>query len=204
MVNTKIEVDRLSKKRKLKFKIKAITSFIVLTLIWIIVFFMYNTYQNIEIDNSNYVATRVQSSEQEQTVEKEEESSKKVADVLEETAQKIVGISKLKDPGNTIFSKTTESELGLGTGFIVTEDGYIVSNEHVTGGKYSKCYITLENGSNYDGMVVWSDTDLDLSIIKIDAKNLAYVSLGNSKSIRVGETVYAIRKPNTDLNSEER
>ena len=87
-----------------------------------------------------------------------------------------------------------ESELGLGTGFIVTEDGYIVSNEHVTGSKYSRCYITLENGTNYDGTVVWSDSDLDLSITKINAKNLPYVTLGDSKSIRVGETVYAIRK----------
>ena len=82
----------------------------------------------------------------------------------------------------------------LGTGFIITEDGYIISNEHVTGSKYSKCYITLESGENHDGTVVWSDSDLDLSIIKINAKNLPYVNLGDSSQIRVGETVYAIRK----------
>ena len=105
-----------------------------------------------------------------------------------------MGISKLKETGNSILSKSSENELGLGTGFIVTEDGYIVSNEHVTGSKYSRCYITLENGTNYDGTVVWSDSDLDLSITKINAKNLPYVTLGDSKSIRVGETVYAIRK----------
>lgn len=65
----------------------------------------------------------------------------------------------------------------------------------MTGEKYSKCYITLENGSTYDGKVVWSDADLDLSITKIEAKNLEYVSLGDSSSIRVGETVYAIGNP---------
>ena len=119
---------------------------------------MYITYKNIEIDENKYTAQKVQSTLNEQTVEKSEENSKKVADIIEETTQKVVGISKLKNAGNSILSKSTESELGLGTGLIVTEDGYILSNEHVTGSKYSKCYITLENGENYDGTVVWSDT----------------------------------------------
>ena len=156
---------------------------------------MYVTYQNIEIDENNYKASKVQSTVEAQTVEKTEENSKNIADTIEETTEKVVGISKLKNTGNSILSKSTESELGLGTGFIVTEDGYILSNSHVTGEKYSKCYITLENGSNYDGTVVWNDTDLDLSIVKINAKNLPYVNLGDSDKIRVGETVYAIGNP---------
>ena len=184
------------KKRKLSGKKKAWRMFIVLTIIWIIGVIVFNTYQNIEIDNSNYVATKVKYTVYEQTVEKTEDESKKIADVIEDTIQKVVGISKLKEPGNTILSKSTESELGLGTVVIVTGDGYIISNEHVTGGKYSKCYVTLENGSNYDGIVVWEDSNLDLSIIKINANNLPYVNLGDSKNIRVGETVYAIRKSN--------
>lgn len=170
---------------------------------WVSGFFIYNTYQNIEIDSNSYVATKTQSTIEEQTVEKVQEKSKNVADILEETTEKVVGISKLKNAGSSILSKSSENELGLGTGFIVSSDGYIVSNEHVTGSKYSKCYITLENGSNYEGTVVWSDSDLDLSITKINAKNLSYVSLGNSKNIRIGETVYAIRKSNTVLNLEE-
>lgn len=183
-------------KRKSSEGKKAWKIFIVLTIIWIIGVIVFNTYQNIEIDNSNYVATKVKSTVYEQTVEKMEDNSKKIADVLEEATKKVVGISKLKEPGNTILSKTTESELGLGTGVIVTSDGYIVSNEHVTGSKYSKCYVTLENGSNYDGTVVWEDSNLDLSIIKINAKDLQYVNLGDSKNIRIGEAVYAIRKSN--------
>lgn len=124
------------------------------------------------------------------------EKSKNIADIIEEMNSKVVGISKLKNTGSSILSKSTESELGLGTGIIVTDNGYILSNEHVTGAKYSKCYITLENGQNYDGTVMWSDSDLDLSVTKIDAKNLKYVTLGNSSKIRVGESVFAIRKPN--------
>ncbi len=156
---------------------------------------MYATYNEIETKEETYETEKVQSTIKEQTVESEEENSKKVADVIEETTEKVVGISKLKNAGSTILSKSTENELGLGTGIIVSENGYILSNEHVTGSKFSKCYITLENGSNYDGTVVWSDTDLDLSITKINAKNLKYVELGDSSKIRVGETVYAIGNP---------
>ncbi len=168
---------------------------IFLIFIWIFGFYLYTTYQNIEINESNYTAERQQSTIKEQTVEKAEENSNTVADMLEETTEKVVGISKLKNTGSSIFSNSQESDLGLGTGFIVTSDGYIVSNSHVTGEKYSKCYVTLENGNNYEGTVVWSDTDLDLSIVKINSKNLPYMSLGDSSSIRVGETVYAIGNP---------
>lgn len=184
-----------------KKKVVIIFTFSILS--WISGFFMYNTYQNIEIDSNNYVTARVQSTIKEQTVESIQEESKNIADTLEETIEKVVGISKLKNTGSSIFSQSTENQLGLGTGFIVSPDGYIISNEHVTGSKYSKCYITLENGINYDGTVVWSDSDLDLSITKIDAKNLPYVNLGDSENIRIGETVYAIRKPYTDLSFEE-
>lgn len=183
------------KKRKSAFGKKACRIFLVLAILWIVGVFMFNTYQKIEVDENSYVATKVKTTAYEQTVEKIEDKSKKIADVLEETTQKVVGISKLKEPGNTILSKSTESELGLGTGVIVTGDGYIISNEHVTGSKYSKCYVTLENGTNYDGTVVWEDSNLDLAIIKINAKDLPYVNLGDSKDIRVGETVYAIGNP---------
>ena len=132
---------------------------------------------------------------EEQTVESEEEKSQTIADMLEETTRKVVGISKLKNTGSSIFSSNSENDLGLGTGVIVSSDGYILSNEHVTGSKYSKCYITLENGQNYEGKVVWSDESLDLSLTKIEAKNLEHATLGDSSEIRVGETVYAIGNP---------
>ena len=185
----------MKRKKKVSNLKKVILTFIILLLAWIFGFYLYTTYQNIEINPQNYETQKTQSTIQEQTVENVEENSKKVADVIEETTEKIVGISKLKNTGSSIFSNSDESELGLGTGIIVTSDGYILSNEHVTGSKYSKCYITLENGRNYDGTVMWSDSDLDLSIVKINAKDLKYVELGNSDNIKVGETVYAIGNP---------
>lgn len=194
----------MKRKKKMSNQKKVIITVILVMALWVLNFYLYTTYKNIEINPSNYQATRAQSTLESQTVETSQENSRIIADVIEETTRKVVGISKLKNAGNSILSKSTESELGLGTGIIVTEDGYILSNEHVTGEKYSKCYITLENGNNYDGTVVWSDSDLDLSITKINAKNLEYVTLGDSSQIRVGESVYAIRKSNSALNLGER
>ena len=174
---------------------KVIIISILAILIWIFAFYIYTTYNKIEINNQNYETQKVKSTQSEQTVEETQEKSKKIADMIEETTKSVVGISKLKTAGESILSTSNESQLGLGTGIIVTENGYILSNEHVTGSKYSKCYITLENGKNYDGKVVWSDESLDLSLTKIEAKNLSYATLGDSSKIRVGETVYAIGNP---------
>ena len=175
-----------------KNKRKVIITATILIIIWIFGFYLYTTYSNIEIDSTKYKTERVQSTESSQTVENAEEKSKKVADTLEEMNNKVVGISKLKNTGSSILSESSESELGLGTGVIVTDNGYILSNEHVTGTKYSTCYVTLENGNTYNGTVMWSDSNLDLSITKIEAQNLDYAKLADSSKIRVGETVYAM------------
>ncbi len=174
---------------------KILVGSIIFILIGILFLYVYITYKNIEIDDSNYTAIKTQSTANAQTVESIQENSQTIADVIEETNKKVVGISKLQNLGNTIFSKSQENELGLGTGFIVSENGYIISNAHVAGEKFSRCYVTLENGINYDGKVVWSDSNLDLAVVKIEAKNLPCVVLGDSSKIRVGETVYAIGNP---------
>ena len=185
---------RSVKKKKNSGK-KILITTIVMLILWILGFYLYITYNNIEIYDSNYTAERTQSTIEEQTVENVEEKSATVADIIEETVESVVGISKLKNAGTSIFSNNTESQLGLGTGIIVTENGYILSNEHVTGSKYSKCYVTLENGNNYEGTVVWSDSNIDLSIVKIEVNNLKYVTLANSDDVKIGETVYAIGNP---------
>ena len=182
-------------RKKKSGKKKIIITTITLILLWLLGFYLYVTYNNIEIYDSNYTTQKTQSTIEEQTVEKAEEESKKVADIIEETIESVVGISKLKNTGTSIFSESTESQLGLGTGVTVTDNGYILSNEHVTGSKYSKCYVTLENGKNYNGTVVWSDSSIDLSIVKIDANNLKYVQFADSDNIKIGETVYAIGNP---------
>ena len=185
-------MPRRKKKNKIK---KMIKLTIIIAITFIILVFLYNTYSNIEINEPAYQTERVISTTNEQTVDNVIENSEKISTMLEKVMGSVVGISKLKNNGNSIFSSSNEDALGIGTGIIVSEDGYILSNEHVTGSKFSTCYITLENGKKQEGKVVWSDTDLDLSLTKIDAKNLTTITLGNSSKIKVGESVYAIGNP---------
>lgn len=158
-------------------------------------FLFLNTYSREQTNSNNYKTTRLESTNYSENVEKVEEKSQSLADVIENVTKSVVGISKLKNTGNSILSKSNESQLGLGTGVIVSTKGFILSNQHLTGEKYSKCYVTLEDGRNFDGTVVWSDVDLDLSIVKISAKDLPAVTLADSNTIRVGESVYAIGNP---------
>lgn len=167
---------------------------IILITMWMFGVYLYITYKNIDI-NTNYNTTRLQSTNIEQTVENVEKESQSVVDMIEKETQSVVGISKLKNAGGSIFSNNTEEQLGLGTGVIISPKGYILSNSHVTGEKHSVCYITLDTGITYDGKVVWADSDLDLSITKINAKDLKSVNLANSDLARPGETVFAIGNP---------
>ena len=147
-----------------------------------------------------YLGTQVQSYGSDNNEPKEnvqiENNTGNLPETLEKATQNVVGISKLKNNGSTIFSsKTNEEELGLGSGVIISENGYIVTNNHVAGNRYSTCYVTLENGKVYNGNVVWSDSDLDLAIVKINIKGLNYMNLADSDNIKVGQEVYAIGNP---------
>ena len=149
----------------------------------------------IEINQNSYQTTRLQSTNYSENVENITNKSNTLADKIEDVTKSVVGISKLKNTGSSILDNNSEEKLGLGTGIIVSSNGYILSNQHLTGEKYSKCYVTLEDGKTYDASVVWSDIDLDLSILKINEKDLVAATLGDSSQIRVGESVYAIGNP---------
>ena len=155
---------------------------------------IYDIYMNIEVES--YGEEEIKVSRTSQLVEQEESSKQNISDIIENVSDAIVGISKLQNKGSSIFSNESTEQLGLGSGVILSEDGYILSNQHVSGDKYSSCYITTSDGKEYTGTVMWADENVDLSIIKIKATNLTSVTLGNSESIRIGEAVYAIRKSN--------
>ena len=186
------EYYKILKKRRIKKYCIGVTISILLLIIFLLI---YQLYINIETQpiaskQNSTVITKVL-----QTVESVEKQSKTISEMIEQVNKSVVGISKLKNAGSTIFLEGGTSKLGIGTGVIVTENGYILTNEHVSGGKYSNCYVTLETGKTYQGNVVWSDSDIDLAIVKIYANNLPYISLGDSENISVGENVYAIGNP---------
>lgn len=135
--------------------------------------------------SQNIVATQI----------KHEEESTELENILENTTESIVGISKIKDIGTTIFLEKSTENLNLGTGVIISKEGYILTNQHVAGSQYSTCYITLKNGVTDNGVVVWASEDLDLAIIKINIKNLPEANLGDSDNIKIGTSVYAIGNP---------
>lgn len=187
--------EYLKKQKRKRIKNYCLGVFISILLI-IIAALLYLLYQNIYLPNTSLLTPpKIEVTKTLQTIEEVEKENKTITQVIEQINESVVGISKIKNPGNTIFLEKGNSSLGLGTGMIITEDGYILTNEHVSGSKYSSCYVTLANGKNYKANVVWSDSDIDLAIIKINVKNLPYVILGNSDQIQVGEKVYAIGNP---------
>ena len=129
------------------------------------------------------------------SVDESTNNENNISDLIEKVNNSVVGISKIKNKGSTIFLKEGTQSLGLGTGFIVAKNGYIVTNEHVSGSKNSTCYVTLEDGRDYEANVVWADAEMDMSVIKINADNLPYLNLGDSDKIKIAEPVYAIGNP---------
>lgn len=83
----------------------------------------------------------------------------------------------------------------LGSGFIITQDGYIFTNNHVVE-KADKIKVRLSNGKEYDAKVIGKDAKIDIALIKINASNsLPVVDLGDSDKLRVGDWVLAIGNP---------
>jgi len=95
------------------------------------------------------------------------------------------------------FGQSVESA-SSGSGFIITADGYIVTNNHVISGA-SSVKVTLYDGDSYDATVVGSDEDYDIAVLKIDAKGLSPVTLGDSDTLNVGDHVLAIGNPLGEL-----
>ena len=88
----------------------------------------------------------------------------------------------------------TIPQRGTGSGFIINQEGYIITNEHVVHNA-DKIKVTLSDGREFTGEVVGSDVTSDMAIVKIKADNLPLVVLGDSDKLRVGEIVVAIGNP---------
>lgn len=83
---------------------------------------------------------------------------------------------------------------GSGSGVIVTSDGYIVTNNHVVENA-SEIEVILNDNSKYTAKIVGVDPSTDIAVLKIEAKNISPISLGNSDDVRVGEWVLAVGNP---------
>ncbi|MCI1006816.1 MULTISPECIES: DegQ family serine endoprotease [unclassified Herbaspirillum] len=83
---------------------------------------------------------------------------------------------------------------GVGSGFIISADGFIMTNAHVVDGA-SEVYVTLTDKREFKARIVGSDARTDVAVLKIDGSNLPRLNMGDSDKIRVGEWVLAIGSP---------
>lgn len=102
----------------------------------------------------------------------------------------VVGITATINP-----TSTSKGESGVGSGIIVNKKGYILTNNHVASKQTSDISVSLFDGRNIKGKLIWSDESLDLAILKITGDNLTVAKLGDSKMLTVGDAAIAIGNP---------
>lgn len=133
-----------------------------------------------------------------------------IANIAEKTGPAVVNIDVIRyvqsspfnfqDPIFEWFFQQREEfkkripQKGAGSGFIVDKEGYILTNEHVVSG-VEEIKVTLSDKREFTGKVIGSDVTTDMAIVKIEAKDLPVVELGDSDQLRVGEIVIAIGNP---------
>ena len=122
-------------------------------------------------------------------------------DIYSVGCRQTVGIS-LEITSSNIFGQTSSSAVA-GTGFIITSDGYIMTNYHVIEPAYENNYkitVLFKDGTSYEASVAGFEEDGDIAVLKIDANDLSPVTVGNSDNIAVGDSVFAIGHPLGELD----
>lgn len=133
-----------------------------------------------------------------------------IADMVEKVSPAVVNIetSVSSSYGSSIFNDPffrqffgdsflpkTDIRQGIGTGFIISEDGYVITNQHVID-KADKITVNFSDNEKYTAKVVGQDYELDLAVLKIEAdKKFSTLKMGDSDKTRVGEWVIAIGNP---------
>lgn len=115
-----------------------------------------------------------------------------VSDIANKAAPSVVAITTEIQAGH--YGNFGQNSSGAGSGVILSKDGYIATNNHVISDA-RQIKVTTSEGKNYDAKVIGSDSKADLAVLKIDAKNLKPVTLGNSDNLEVGQAAIVIGNP---------
>ena len=122
-------------------------------------------------------------------------------EIYELATQQVVGISTEVTSTN-VFGQMVTGAIS-GTGFIISSDGYILTNNHVVEKAYKenlKVTVMLYDGTEYEAKIVGVEGDNnDIAVLKIDATGLNAATLGNSDDMKVGESVYLVGNPLGEL-----
>ncbi len=114
------------------------------------------------------------------------------ADVYELVSDSVVSILTEYQNGAGYYQQSTSS--GAGSGVIISEDGYIVTNNHVAANAV-KITVALSDGTEYEASLIGTDDITDIALLKIEASGLTYAVIGDSASLRIGETANVIGNP---------
>lgn len=133
------------------------------------------------------------------------EASSKSLDAVVHVTTIVEGEDTQMDPWMQFFfgysyqQRPKRSQMGSGSGVLLSDDGYIVTNNHVIDGANS-VEVTLNNKKTFQANVVGRDPATDLAVLKIEGNDLPYLNFGNSDEVKVGEWVLAVGNP-FNLNS---
>jgi Do/DeqQ family serine protease len=139
-------------------------------------------------------------------------ASNPIAEIVQQVGPAVVRIDSsrtVKNPQAQIFNDPffrdffgsqgpqmpdTQVQRGMGSGFIINNNGTILTNAHVVAGA-EKVTVTLKDGRTFEGRVMGRDSVTDVAVIKVDAQNLPVVKVGDSQALQPGETAIAIGNP---------
>ena len=129
-----------------------------------------------------------------------DDGSLSAGDIYDMACEQVVGVTT-QVTGTNLFGMPVSGAV-TGSGFIISEDGYILTNYHVVEeankGKLDVTVI-LHDGTQYTAQIVAFEADNDVAVLKIDAEGLKPAVIGDSDSLRVGDTVYAVGNPLGEL-----
>lgn len=134
------------------------------------------------------------------TVAKTKTGSMTPAQIYQQATEQVVGVQSSVTYHN-FFGQTTQAALS-GTGFFISEDGYILTNYHVISDAYSsgsEINVLTYDGTTYSATVIGTEQSNDLAVLKIDANDCNAVKFGISSDMSVGDTVYAVGNPMGEL-----
>lgn len=119
-------------------------------------------------------------------------SNEPIVSVVERIVPSVVNISTVRPVMDEFLH--VHPLAGMGSGIVVSDHGYIVTNRHVVAGARERT-VTLPTGRRFEGTVVGMDRTTDLAVLKIEASALPAAQFGDSDALRVGEQVVAIGNP---------
>ena len=120
--------------------------------------------------------------------------SRTVVNVAKEVSEAVVQIKVKKKTGRTFVRGRRQQSFGGGSGFIISSDGYIVTNSHVVT-KAERIEVVLQDGRHFIANLIGDDPATDIAVVQISAENLSSISFSNSDGLQVGQLAIAIGNP---------